>query len=98
MAGAARFHAGPISIEHATRRVRVNGERVNLAVKEYELRQARDRAAPGVHEGGAAARRLALPFARKEASLDPYTTVSLLRDGQLLHLSLDVPSRWAGFG
>ncbi len=37
MAGAARFHAGPISIEHATRRVRVNGERVNLAVKEYEL-------------------------------------------------------------
>jgi len=32
-----RLHAGPITIEHATRRVYVDGERVDLAGKEYEL-------------------------------------------------------------
>src|SRR5262249_57362599 len=32
-----RLAAGPITIEHATRRVSVDGVRVELAVKEYEL-------------------------------------------------------------
>jgi DNA-binding response OmpR family regulator len=32
-----RLRAGPISIEHVTRRVRVEGVRVDLAGKEYEL-------------------------------------------------------------
>jgi DNA-binding response OmpR family regulator len=32
-----RLDAGPISVEHATRRVRVDGTRVDLAGKEYEL-------------------------------------------------------------
>ena len=32
-----RLEAGPISVEHATRRVRVDGARVDLAGKEYEL-------------------------------------------------------------
>jgi len=32
-----RVHAGPVSIEHATRRVSVDGSRVDLAAKEYEL-------------------------------------------------------------
>jgi len=33
----ARLVAGPVTIEHATRRVCVDGVRVDLAVKEYEL-------------------------------------------------------------
>jgi DNA-binding response OmpR family regulator len=32
-----RLQAGPISVEHATRRVSVDGVRVDLAAKEYEL-------------------------------------------------------------
>lgn len=32
-----RVQAGPISIEHSTRRVHVDGDRVDLAAKEYEL-------------------------------------------------------------
>jgi len=32
-----RLHAGPICVEHGTRRVTVGGARVELAGKEYEL-------------------------------------------------------------
>ena len=55
------IRVGPLSLDGATRCVRVAGREVSLANKEFELlRSAGLRAEPGVHQGGATARRLGL--------------------------------------
>ena len=62
-ARATRVTIGPLSIDHAAREVRLNGELVELSKKEYALLCALAKNPTAVHhQGPAAARRLGLPL------------------------------------
>jgi DNA-binding response OmpR family regulator len=61
-----RLRVGDLELDPLTREVQLRGARLDLSQKEFALlRIARVRARSGVHEGGAAARRVGLSRARR---------------------------------